>query len=146
MTTQEAVNYAPRRYCILQEKLFLSVRDLVAPLPIRKKTTVLEMIRSRPQFLDQITAIGSEPRPPWYPETEVYSVASECLASLLNFPMDRVPGVPVSGEGDLQREIDEEWSATLEILRMLTAIPWWITKLYGMWKRVESERWLAIQV
>lgn len=145
MTVLEAVKYAPRRYGILQENVLFSVRDLVAPLPVRKKTAVLEMVRRRPDILNQILALASEARPPWYPETEVYSIAAECFASLVNFPMDRVPGVPVSLEGDLQRDIDEEWAATLEILRMVTAAPGWVNKVYAMWDRVESEPWKAIQ-
>ena len=53
--------------------------------------------------------------------------------------MGRVPGVPASVEGDLRREIDEEWTATLEILRMVTAIPGWVNKAYATWDRVESK-------
>jgi len=146
MTVREAVNYAPRRYGFLQENVFYSVMDLVAPLPVRKKTAGLEMLRRRPQILSQMLAIASEMRPPWYPETEVYSIAAECFASLVNLPMDRVPGVPVSVEGDLQQEIDEEWAATLEILQMVTAIPGWVNKVYAIWDRVESEPWIAVQV
>jgi len=146
MTIREAANYAPRRYGILQEYVFFSVVDLVAPLPVRKKTTVLEMLHKRPQILGQMLAIASETRPPWYPETEVYSIAAECFATLVNLPMDRVPGVPVSVEEGIQKEIDEEWGATLEILRMVTAIPGWVNKLYAVWDRVESESWMAVQV
>jgi hypothetical protein len=146
MTVREAVNYAPRRYGILQEYMSYSLVDLVAPLPVRKKTVVLEMMRHRPQILNQMLAIASERRPPWYPETDVYSIGAECFTSLVNLPTDRVPGVPVSGEGDLQREIDEEWAATLEILGMVTAIPGWVNKVYAMWDRVESEPWMAVQM
>ena len=146
MTTREAAKYAPRRYGILQENVFFSVIDLVAPLPVRKKTTVLEMLRKRPQILRQMLTIASEARPPWYPETEVYSIAAECFTVLVNLPVDRVPGVPVSVEGDLQREIDEEWTATTETLRMVTAIPGWINKVHAMWNRVESERWMVVQL
>lgn len=117
MTVREAANYAPRRYGILQENVFFGVMGLVAPLPVRKKTAVLEIVRNRPQILSQLLAIASEARPPWYPETAVYSIAAECFASLVNFPMDRVPGVSVSVEGDLQQEIHGEWSATLGIDR-----------------------------
>ena len=81
-----------------------------------------------------------------YSETEVYSIAAECFTSLVNHPMDRVPGVPISVEGDLKREIDEEWTATLEILRMVTAIPGWVNKVYATWDRVESESWMTVQV
>jgi len=146
MTIREAVNYAPRRYGFLQENVFYGVMNLVAPLPVRKKTAVLEMLRRRPQIPSQMLAIASETRPPWYPETEVYSIAAECFSSLVNLPMDRVPGVPVSVGRDLQREVDQEWVATLEILRMATAIPGWVNKVYAMWDRVESEPWMAVQV
>lgn len=146
MTIREAVKYAPRRYGILQENMFFSAIDLVAPLPIRKKPAILEIVRKRPQILTQLLAIASETRPPWYPETEVYSIAAECFASFVYFPMDRVPGVPVSIEGDLQQEIQDEWAATLEILRMVTTIPGWISKVYAMWDRVESEPWMTVQV
>ena len=146
MTVREAANYAPRRYGFLQENVFYSVMDLVAPLPVRKKAAVLEILRKRPQILQQLLTIASETRPPWYPETEVYSIAAECFTSLLNLPMDRVPGVSVSVEGGLQREIDEEWTAALEILRMVTAIPAWVNKVYAVWDRVESESWVAIKV
>ncbi|KAF9647014.1 hypothetical protein BDM02DRAFT_3270577 [Thelephora ganbajun] len=146
MTIREAVHYAPRRFGILQENVFFGVMDLVAPLPVRKRTTVLEMVRKRPQILGQMLAIASETRPPWHPETQVYSIAAECFASLVNLPMDRVPGVPISVEGGIQREVDEEWAAALEVLRMVTTIPGWINKVYAMWDRVESEPWMAIQV
>lgn len=146
MTIREAAKYALRRYGILQENVFSGVMNLVAPLPVRRKTAALEMLRKRPQILSQMLAIASETRPPWYPETEVYSIAAECFTSLVNLPMDRVPGVPVSIEGDLQREINEEWTATLEILRMVTAIPGWVNKVYAMWDRVESELWMSVQV
>jgi len=146
MTIREAKKYAPRRYGILQENVFYSLMDLVAPLPVRKKTSVLEIVRGRPQILSQMLAIASETRPPWYPETEVYSIAAECFASLVSLPMDCVPGVLVSIGGDLQREIDEEWAAGLEILQTVTTIPGWINKVYGMWDRVESEPWMAVQV
>ena len=131
---------------MLQENVFIGVMQIAAPLPVRKKTAVLEMVRKRPEILDQILAIASETRPPWYPETEVYCIAAECFASLVNLPMDRVPGVPVSLEGDLQRETDEEWAATLDILRMVTAAPGWVNKVYAMWDRVESEPWMVIEV
>lgn len=140
------MKYAPRRYGILQELVFFSVMDVAAPLPVRKKTAVLEMVRKRPQILSQMLAIASEARPPWYPETEVYSIAAECFTVLVNLPMDRVPGVPVSVEEGLQRGIDEEWAAALEILRMVTAIPGWVNKVYAVWDRVESESWMVVQV
>jgi len=146
MTVREAANYAPRRYGILQENVFFTVTGLVSPLPTRKKTAVLEMVRNRSQILNQMLAIASETRPPWYPETEVYSIGAECFASLVNLPMDRVPGVPVSLEGDLQQEVDGEWAAALEILRTVTAIPGWINKVYAMWDRVESEPWIGVQM
>lgn len=146
MTLREAENYAPRRYGILQENVFFSVMDLVAPLPVRKKTVVLQMLRERPQILRHMLTIASEARPPWYPETEVYSVAAECFALLSNFPMDRVPGVSVSVEEGPRQEIDEEWAATMEILRMVTAIPGWVNKVYAIWNRVESESWMAVQM
>ena len=146
MTIREAVNYAPRRYGILQENVFYSLMDLVAPLPVRKKTSVLEIVRERPQILGQMLAIASETRPPWYPETEIYSIAAECFASLVSLPMDRVPGVPVSVGGDLQQEIHEEWAAGLEILQTVTTIPGWINKVYAMWDRIESEPWMAVQM
>ena len=146
MTLREAENYAPRRYGILQENVFFSVMDLVAPLPVRKKTVVLQMLRERPQILRHMLTIASEARPPWYPETEVYSVAAECFTLLSNFPMDRVPGVSVSVEEGPRQEIDEEWAATMEILRMVTAIPGWVNKVYAIWNRVESESWMAVQV
>lgn len=104
------------------------------------------MLRKRPQILLQMMTIASEARPPWYPETEVYSIAAECFASLLNFPMDRVPGVSVSIEGDIQQKIDEQWAAPLDIFRMVTAIPGWINKVYAIWDRVESESWMQIQM
>ena len=146
MTVREAAKYAPRRYGILQENVFYSVFNILAPLPVRKKTATLEMLRERPQILRQMLTIASEPRPPWYPETEVYSIAAECFASLSSLPMDRVPGVSVSLEGDLQREIDGEWTAALEILRMVTTIPGWVNKVYAMWDRVESESWVMVQL
>jgi hypothetical protein len=144
MTVREAVKYAARRYAMLQENVFYSVIDLIAPLPVRKKPLVLEILHKRPQILRQLMITASEARPPWYPETEVYNHAAECFASLLNLPMDRVPGVSVSVEEDLQREIDEEWTASLEILRMVTAAPGWINKVYAIWDRVESESWLIV--
>ena len=146
MTIREAVKYAPRRYGILQEFVVYSIANLIAPLPVRKKTAVLEIVRKRPQILSQTLTIASETRPPWYPETEVYGVAAESFASLVSSPMDRIPGVSVSVEGDLQRETHEEWAAVVEILQTVTAIPGWINKIYAMWDRVESESWIAVQV
>lgn len=147
MTIREAVNYAPRKYGVPQDTVFYGVIGLISPLPVRKKkTSVLEMVRNRPQISSQLSAIASEARPPWYPETEVYSTAAECFASLTSLPMDRVPGVLVSAEGNLQREIHEEWAAALEILQMVTAIPGWVDKVFAMWDRVESEPRTAVQV
>lgn len=131
---------------MLQENVIYSTMDLVAPLPVRKKTVVLEMLRHQPRILRQLLAIASEARPPWYPETDAFSVGAEAFASLVNLPMDRVPGVSVHIEGDLQRGIDEEWGAALEILRMVTTIPGWINKVYAIWDRVETEPWMAIQM
>lgn len=144
MTVREAVKYAPRGYNEVQENLFLSVADLVSSLPARKKTSVLEMLRKRPQILRHTLMASCEARTPWYPETRAYSFAAESFASLVNLPVDRVPGVSVSIRGDLQQEIDEEWAASLEILQMVTTIPGWVNKVYAVWDRIESEPWMAI--
>ena len=76
----------------------------------------------------------------------MYNTAAESFAVLVNLPIDRVPGVSVSVEEDLQQEIDEEWTAALEILRMVTTDPGWINRVYSALDRVESEPWMVIQV
>jgi hypothetical protein len=85
-------------------------------------------------------------RPAWYPETQVDSVACEVLALLFQPSLDVVLGVPLSLELPGKADMDADWIAIVETLKILTSRPGWVKKVLSVWKKIDDELWQDIKL
>lgn len=84
-------------------------------------------------------------RPPWYPESQVDSIASESIAMLFRVSPNTIPGVVVTVEDSIQTMADSEWDALVESLKILTSPPNWVDMLLNIWKMINNEKWQDLE-
>jgi hypothetical protein len=85
-------------------------------------------------------------RPPWYPESQVDSIACEALTTLFRVSPNSVLGIKVSPDDPAQQKIDgDEWIGLVDSLKVLTSRPIWVEMIIGVWNKVDGERWKEIK-
>lgn len=67
------------------------------------------------------------------------ALASETLALLFQFPRKRIPGGKVPVPDEIKEEIDKEYKATIETLKIFTSRPKWQQRVLDVFKRLENE-------
>jgi hypothetical protein len=64
---------------------------------------------------------------------------------LFQSSLDVVLGVPVPPEVPLKASVDEEWTASVETLKIITSRPGWLKKLLAVWKKIDEEDWRSVK-
>lgn len=124
----------------------MAISGIFTRVPPPPRKFVLEVLQHKPEIVDLLFQCAIEPRNPWYPETEVDAIACEVLATIFRLPFGRIPGVPVSlDDGEIKDEDDAEMNASLELLRILTSRPHWVSKVLAVWKKIEEEKWQKVK-
>ncbi|KDQ63943.1 hypothetical protein JAAARDRAFT_27614 [Jaapia argillacea MUCL 33604] len=131
-----AARYVPRYYAMAQETALWAAHGLLCCTPTRSRQYILEMLRLKPEIIDTLFKCAAIKRLPYYPETQVDSVACEILGLLFDFPLDLVPGIAVSLD-----ETNPETKASLESLSVLVSREGWSEYITDTWKRLDDEKW-----
>jgi hypothetical protein len=63
------------------------------------------------------------PRPPWYPQSQVDSIACQALAIFFHVSPSSVLGVAVSFDDPQQKIVDDEWTGLVDSLKVFTSRP-----------------------
>jgi hypothetical protein len=124
----------------------MAISGMLTRVPLPSRRFVLEVLQRKPEIVDLLFRCAVEPRNPWYPETEVDAIASEVLVSLFRLPSGMIPGVSLSlDEGDIKNDDDAEMNGFIELLRLLTSRPHWVSKILAVWKKIEDEKWQKVK-
>lgn len=138
--------YAPRHFAMGQENVLMAISGILNQVPQVSKRFILEVLQHNPEIVDLLFQCAIEPRNPWYPETEVDSIACEALVNLFSFPLGRIPGVLVNmDEGEIKEEDKAEVHAALDALRLLVSRPHWASKILAVWKKLDEEKWPKVK-
>ncbi|KAF7966481.1 hypothetical protein HWV62_38166 [Athelia sp. TMB] len=153
-----STKYVPRYYAMSQENAMWTVHGLLCRDPPPKKSFCLGIVQENPEIFDLLLQCAALPRPPWYPESEVYtffnhwsryanttfqadSTASEVLCCLLQCPLDIVPGTTTSYEdAAMKAEAAAEWQAMVKLVRAFVSRPGWVEAIIAVWAKVDNEK------
>jgi len=124
-----------------QESAIWTVHGLLCRAPPPSQQFCLNILQHNPEIIDLLFECALDPRPAWYPEKQVDSIACEALVLFFRVSLDSVPGVSVSVEDALQEEVDAEWTALVESLKILTSRKDWVEKIIAVWKKIDDEKW-----
>ncbi|KAF7979073.1 hypothetical protein HWV62_43569 [Athelia sp. TMB] len=136
-----STKYVPRYYAMSQENAMWAVHGLLCRDPPPKKSFCLEIVQENPEVFDLLLQCAALPRPPWYPESEADSTASEVLCCLLQCPLDIIPGTTASYEdAAMKAEAAAEWQAMVELVRVFVSRPGWVEAIIAVWAKVDNEK------
>ncbi|KAJ7255269.1 hypothetical protein C8J57DRAFT_1437127 [Mycena rebaudengoi] len=138
--TFKAASYAPRFYAMSQENAIWTLHGLLCRSPPPSQEFSLEILQHSPEILDLLFECAKLAREPWYPETQVDSVAAEVLVLLFSPYLDTIPGVSVETDDAFQIKRNAEWKALVESFKILTSRPGWVEKLVSVWDRIDNEQ------
>ncbi|KAJ6616435.1 hypothetical protein B0H10DRAFT_2036985 [Mycena sp. CBHHK59/15] len=144
-SASKAAAYAPRYYAMSQESAIWTLHGILCRSPPPSQQFALDIIKHDPEILDLLFECATVAREPWYPETQVDSIASEVLMLLFRVYLDAVLGISVQTDKVLQAKKETEWDALVESLKILTSRPNWAQNLIAVWKRIEGEKWQRIK-
>lgn len=129
-----------------QECAIWATHGLLCTSPLPTRQFCLEIVKTNPVLIDLLFKCAVVPRPAWYPETQVDSAACEVLALLFQPSLEVVLGVPVPPEAPWKANIDSEWNAIVETLKILTSRPGWLKKVLAVWKKIDDEQWQNVKL
>lgn len=81
-----------------QEFCMFSVYGMLCRSPPPDAKFIFGVLEFKPELVDMLLKIGSLPRAPWYPDSQIDSLAFESLNRMVLFPLSGVPGLPLEGE------------------------------------------------
>ena len=136
---RHAAKYAKRWYAMAQEICMFSVQSILCRSPPPDANFLLGILQFKPEIIDMLLKIGTLPRTPWYPESQVDSLAFESLNQLMLFPIRGVPTLPLEGEGEHKEKYENESKATVKSIEILVSRPGWSSHLIQAWEKVENE-------
>ncbi len=99
------------------------------------------ILRHKPEVIDLLFKCASLRREPWYPENQCDSVACEVIALLFMDLLERVPGVHTVLPDAAQAADDAEAEAFNESLQILFSRNNWVENIFGVYKRLDDEKW-----
>jgi hypothetical protein len=142
----KAAKYAPRLYAMAQENAMWAIHGLLCRSPPPSPQFCADVLSHDPELIDLLFRCAAISRPPWYPESQVDSIACENLVLLYRISPSSVLGVPNSFNGpEEQNTADDEWKGSIDSLKVLTSRPNWVEMIIGVWAKVENERWQDIK-
>ncbi|EIW77041.1 hypothetical protein CONPUDRAFT_109504 [Coniophora puteana RWD-64-598 SS2] len=126
--------YCPRWFAMAQESAMWTAHGLLCTSSPRSRAHCLEILQAKPQILDYLLECAALERKPWYPETQVDSIACEVLTQLFQWPVYMVPGVPTD-----QLAAVQEREAASQALAILTSRQDWAKKVIDIWMHLQNE-------
>ncbi|KAK7684543.1 hypothetical protein QCA50_012490 [Cerrena zonata] len=138
-----AATYVKRWYAMSQEFCMFSVYGMLSRSPSPDAKFILSILEFKPELVDMLLKVGMLPRAPWYPESQIDSLAFESLNRLVLFPLSGVPSLPL--EGDLKDNYEQECNHTLKSIEIVTSRPNWSTYLINAWMKLEKEVPFAVK-
>jgi hypothetical protein len=145
MSKAKAAKYAPRYYAMAQESAAWVIHGLLCRSPPPSQQFCYEILKNNPEMIDLLFRCAAFVRPPWYPESQVDSIASESIAMLFRVSPHTIPGVVVKMEDNIQTMADSDWNALVESLKILTSRSNWVDMLLKVWKMIDNEKWQDLQ-
>ena len=85
-----------------QESATWVIHGLLCRSPSPNQQFYYDILKNNPEFIDLLFECAAFVRPPWYPESEVRSIASESIAILFRISPHTVPGVVAKVEDSIQ--------------------------------------------
>jgi hypothetical protein len=128
-----------------QEGAAWVIHGLLCRSPPPSQQFCHEILKNNPEMIDLLFKCAAFVRPPWYPESQVDSIASESIAMLFRISPHTIPGVVVKVEDSIQTMADDEWNTLVESLKILTSRPNWVDMLLNVWKTIDNEKWQDVQ-
>ncbi|KAL4267809.1 hypothetical protein AB1N83_001391 [Pleurotus pulmonarius] len=141
LTLPQAKAYAPRYFGLTQENAMWALHGLLCRDPPPTHQTRLDILRHKPEVIDLLFKCASLRREPWYPENQCDSVACEVIALLFMDLLERVPGVHTVLPDAAQAADDGEAEAFNESLQILFSRNNWVENIFGVYKRLDDEKW-----
>ncbi|KAG2146289.1 hypothetical protein DEU56DRAFT_978760 [Suillus clintonianus] len=139
---KRAAECAPRYYAIGQENAIWAAHGLLCTTPPRSRKHCLDILKKNPEILDLLFDCAIVARPPWYPETQLDSIACEVLALLFQWPLHIVPGVSTPQDSAFRAQ---EWKAMSQAAAILTSREDWCDKIIEVWMKIEEEDWREVR-
>lgn len=125
-------------------------RNLLCCSPQLSRQLCYDILKKEPEVIDLLLQCAVIPRPEWYPDTDINSIACEVLVLLFHFPNFVNPGMHTKVEGlerqDIITKLEKEWRAMIECLKMFTRRPGWLENIVAIWSSVENEKLETIQL
>jgi hypothetical protein len=139
---KRAAEHVPRFYAIAQECALRTAHGLLCTAPSPSRKHCLDILKKKPEILDLLFDCAIITRPPWYPETQVDSIACEVIALLFQWPSHIVPGVSTPQDNVFRAQ---EWKAMTQAVAILTSREDWCEKIIEVWMKIEEEDWREVR-
>lgn len=124
-----------------QENAAWTIQGLFLRCPPPSNRYCYEVLKHDPSVIEHIFKAAAVGRPPWYANLEVDSILSESVVLIFHLPELVIPGVDIKVDhSDIQQELEKEWGAFINCLKLLTSRPNWVDLILGVWNRMEAEK------
>ncbi|OAX35603.1 hypothetical protein K503DRAFT_773300 [Rhizopogon vinicolor AM-OR11-026] len=140
---KKAAEHVPRFYAMAQERALWTAHGLLCMSPQLSRKHCLDILKKNPEILDLLFDCAVITRPPWYPETQVNSIACEILALLFQWPAHIVPGVSTPQDNAFRAQ---EWKSMSQAVSILTSREDWCEKIIEIWMKIEEEDWREVKM
>ncbi|EIW84752.1 hypothetical protein CONPUDRAFT_162101 [Coniophora puteana RWD-64-598 SS2] len=134
LSPEQRAKYCPRVYAICQESAVWIMHGILCTSSPQPPTFCLEILKKRPQILDDLFDCAILSRPACYPETKIVPVTCETIILLFRWPDYVVPGAPSDKAFKAQ-----SWKAMSQAMAILTSRLDWVEKLVEIWMRAQEE-------
>ncbi|KAG1741487.1 uncharacterized protein EDB91DRAFT_1130708 [Suillus paluster] len=140
--SKRAAEHAPRFYAMAQESALWTAHGLLCTTPPPSRKHCLDILKKKPEILDLLFDCAIIARSPWYPETQVDSIACEVLTLLFQWPSHIVPGVVTPQDNAFRAQ---EWKAMTQTVTILTSREDWCERIIEVWMKIEEEDWREVR-
>jgi hypothetical protein len=124
-----------------QENAAWTIQGLFLRCPPPDSRFRYEVLKHDPSVIDLLFKAAALDRPPWYADLEAGSILCESIVLIFCLPELLVPGVDTKTDSsDVQKEMEQEWVALVDCLKLLTSRPKWVDLLLGVWNHIEAEK------
>jgi hypothetical protein len=124
-----------------QENAAWTIQGLFLRCPPPDSRFRYEVLKHDPSVIDLLFRAAAIERPPWYADLDAGSILCESIVLIFRLPELVVPGVDVKAENiDIQKEMEEEWDALGDCLKLLISRPNWVDLILDVWNHNEAEK------
>jgi hypothetical protein len=124
-----------------QENAAWTIQGLFLRCPPPNSRFRYEVLKHDPSVIDLLFKIAAMERPPWYADLEAGSILCESIVLIFRLPELAIPWMDMKlDSGDVQKEMEQEWDALIDCLKLLMSRPKWMDLLHGVWDYLEAEK------